>query len=230
MTVVFHEGRKPLNALKQHPRFISEWSKEFISIFEKGGNIKSNELELLYSKILDRLNDNKQQAEIFINIFKKLEPLANNKRLAAKEFLILKPIDDAFKLFESELSEKNISYSISGDIDSIHRGWEIDVQIAFANLIENSIHWLANSNTKSIVVNITNNNSDITIDFQDTGTGIDESNIQSQDIFDPGFSTKEDGTGLGLSIAGEALERNNGKIEAVSCSTGANFIIKLNKI
>jgi signal transduction histidine kinase len=229
MTVVFHEGRKPLNALKQHPRFISEWSKEFISIFEKGGIIKSNELELLYSKILDRLNDNKQQAEIFINIFKKLEPLANNKRLAAKEFLISKPIDDAFKLFESELSEKNISYSISGDIDSIHRGWEIDVQIAFANLIENSIHWLANSNTKSIVVNITDNNSDITIDFKDTGAGIDESNIQSQDIFDPGFSTKEDGTGLGLSIAGEALERNNGKIEAVSCSNGANFIIKFNK-
>lgn len=230
LTVVFHEGRKPLNALKQHPKFITEWSKEFITIFENKENIKSIELEQLYNKILDRLNDNKQQAELFINIFKKLEPLANNKRSAAKEFSIFNPIDDAFRLFENELSENNIAFTITGDVDAIHKGWEIDIQIAFANLIENSIYWLSTSDLKSIIVNITDSNGGITIDFQDTGTGIDESNIRSQDIFDPGFSTKKYGTGLGLSIAGEALERNNGKIEAVSCSSGANFIIRLTKI
>lgn len=70
MTVVFHEGRKPLNALKQHPKFITEWSKEFMSIFENKSEIKTAELNKLYEKILDRLNDNKHQAEIFINIFK----------------------------------------------------------------------------------------------------------------------------------------------------------------
>jgi len=229
MTVVFHEGRKPLNALKQHPKFITEWSKEFISIFEEGSKIKKTELENLYNKILDRLNDNKHQAEIFINIFKKLEPLANNKRLSPKDFTVSKPINDSFKLFENELSEKNIAYSVSGDLDSIFKGWEIDIQIAFANLIENSIYWLSNSDKKSITVTITEEDDKILIDYLDSGTGIDEANIQSQDIFDPGFSTKEDGTGLGLSIAGEALERNKGKIRAVSCNTGANFIIELKK-
>lgn len=229
MSVVFHEGRKPLNALKQHPKFITEWSKEFIQILEDDKTLKNKELQNLYSKILDRLNDNKQQAEIFINIFKKLEPLANNKRLAAKDFQLSKPIKDSFKLFEHELLEKNISYSITGDLDSIFKGWEIDFQIAFANLIENSIHWLSNSNIKMITVDIKENAEKIIIDYQDTGTGIDEENIQSQDIFDPGFSTKENGTGLGLSIAGEALERNKGKIESVSSMSGANFIIELSK-
>lgn len=229
MTVVFHEGRKPLNALKQHPRFISEWSKEFILSVEKKDNIKDLELENLFYKINDRLNDNKHQAEIFINIFKKLEPLSNNKRAVAKDFIVSKPIIDSFKLFESDLNENNISYKVSGELDYVIKGWEIDFQIAFANLIENSIYWLSNSSIKNISINIEEEDDKVIIDYKDSGTGIDEDNIQSQDIFDPGFSTKEEGTGLGLSIAGDALERNQAKIKAISCITGANFIIEINK-
>ncbi len=229
MSVVFHEGRKPLNALRQHPKFINEWSREFIEVCKDKLGLQEKELSSLFSKILDRLNDNKNQAEIFINIFKKLEPLANNKRLAPKDFKLSKPIEDSFKLFQHDLSIQNISYSIEGDYDSTIKGWEVDFQIAFANLIENSVYWLSASKIKKITVNIRETDEKIIIDYQDTGSGIDEANIQNQDIFDPGFSTKEDGTGLGLSIAGEALQRNNGKIEAVSSNSGANFIIVISK-
>ena len=230
LTVVFHEGRKPLNALKQHPNFINVWSKEFIKLVEKTAFSKTDEFKQLYDKILDRLQDNKSQAEIFINMFKKLEPLANTKRASSKEFKVIKPINDAFKLFDNEMQENNITYSINDEIETIHKGWEIDIQIAFANLIENSIYWMKNSTNKNIIVSIINNGDIIIIDYKDTGVGIDEENIQNQDIFDPGFSTKEDGTGIGLSIAGEAIERNNGKIEAISSVNGANFIIKLTKL
>jgi signal transduction histidine kinase len=229
LTVVFHEGRKPLNALKQHPSFISAWSKEFINAIDKNDLLQSDDLKLLYDKILDRLQDNKAQAELFINIFKRLEPLANSKRASAKEFPIIKPLEDSFKLFENELFEKNISFKIESDNEVMFTGWEIDFQIVFANLIENSIYWLANSSEKYINVSIEDRDDKIIIDYQDSGAGIDVENIQNQDIFDPGFTTKEQGSGLGLSIAGEALERNKGKIEAVSSSEGANFIIKLNK-
>jgi signal transduction histidine kinase len=229
MTVVFHEGRKPLNALKQHPKFITAWSKEFMSAFKGNEQLKNDELKKLYEKILDRLNDNKQQAEVFINIFKKLEPLANNKRSYPKNFSVSKPINDAFKLFESELNEKGILYSVTGDTETTFKGWEVDFQIAFANLIENSIHWLSTSSNKNILVEIEETEDKILIDYQDSGTGIDEENIQNQDIFDPGFSTKEEGTGLGLSIAGESLERNKAKIRAISNPQGANFIIEINK-
>jgi signal transduction histidine kinase len=229
LTVVFHEGRKPLNALKQHPSFISAWSKEFIKAIEKNKVVQSDDLQVLYDKILDRLQDNKAQAELFINIFKRLEPLANSKRASAKEFLIIKPINDSFKLFENELMEKNISFRIDSDDEVKFTGWEIDFQIVFANLIENSIYWLTNSLEKYIIVSIEDKEDKIVIDYQDSGIGIDSENIQNQDIFDPGFTTKEQGSGLGLSIAGEALERNKGKIEALSSSEGANFIIKLSK-
>ncbi len=229
MTIVLHEGRKPLNALKQHPKFISEWTKEFLKILTENYSLNNDELNSLSEKILDRLNDNKHQAEIFISIFKKLEPLANSKRSSAKDFKIYKPINEAFKLFESELLEKNIIFTITGDIDCEFKGWEVDFYIAFANLIENSVHWMSNSSQKCITVEIFNDDDRIILDYKDTGTGIDEQNIETQDIFEPGYSTKSEGTGLGLSITGEALERNKSKIRAISSETGANFIIELNK-
>ncbi|MCF2218198.1 ATP-binding protein [Chryseobacterium sp. PS-8] len=229
LTVVFHEGRKPLNALKQHPSFIKAWGQDFIKAVEKDQLLNDKNLKILYDKILDRLNDNKSQAEFFINIFKKLEPLANTKRASPKEFEIATPLMNSFKIFESELIKNSITYSIEGDTWVKFVGWEIDFQLIFTNLIENSIYWMRDSHEKNIKINFSDLEDKIVIDYQDTGTGIDEENITNQDIFDPGFTTKDEGSGLGLSIAGEALERNNGKIEALSSANGANFIIKLNK-
>jgi ribosomal protein L16 Arg81 hydroxylase len=80
MTVVLHEGRKPLNALKQHPKFISEWTRDFVHLVTTKYQSVDSNLTGLFDKIVDRLNDNKQQAEVFVNIFKKLEPLSNSKQ------------------------------------------------------------------------------------------------------------------------------------------------------
>jgi len=233
MSVVLHEGRKPLNALRQHPKFIAEWTKEFLFLLSRHFLFEDKELTLLREKILDRLNDNKMQAEIFVGIFKKLEPLANSKRPSPREFEINKTISEAFKLFEFELSENNISFGISGHTGVFFKGWEVDFFIVFANLIENSIYWLSQSSDKKIDVIIIQEEEKITIDYSDTGTGIDEENIETQNIFDPGYSTKKvgdvAGTGLGLSIVGEALARNGATIRAVSNDQGANFIIEILK-
>jgi signal transduction histidine kinase len=229
MAVVLHEGRKPLNALKQHPKFISEWTRDFVHLVTTKYQSADSNLTGLFDKIVDRLNDNKQQAEVFVNIFKKLEPLSNSKRPAQKEFTLLKPIQDACKLFESELVSNGITYSIQGDLETTYYGWEIDFYIVFANIIENSIYWLSDRQSKHIEVNIKEYTDRVLIDYTDSGPGLDEKIIYTQDIFDPGFSTKPEGTGLGLSIAGEALARNRGSIKALSNNEGVNFIIELLK-
>lgn len=229
MFVVLHEGRKPLHALGQHPKFIEEWSKEFRQLIKVNYKTLNEELAGLFDKIIDRLNDNKLQAEVFVNIFKKLEPLSNRKRPSKKVFDVSRPLSDAVKLFDFEFRERGIECEISGDVHSTVTGWEVDYFIAFANLIENSIYWTSTKDTKSITIKISNLDERVVIDYQDSGVGIDDTIIETQDIFDPGFSTKPDGTGLGLSIAGEALARNNGKIRAVHSNEGANFIIEIYK-
>jgi signal transduction histidine kinase len=228
MTIVLHEGRKPINALKQHPKVMAEWLKEFENELKKIPDLNKSKLIPLTEKILDRLNDNKTQAEIFVHIFKKLEPLAG-RRGARKPFELSKSIIGAFKLFEETIDTEGIDYVIIDESNATFIGWEQDFYIVFANLIENSLYWMSNAKQKTISVVITEADNKITIDYSDSGLGIDEANIATQNIFDPGFTTKPLGTGLGLSIAGEALERNNGKIRAVSTSSGANFVIELSK-
>jgi signal transduction histidine kinase len=53
----------------------------------------------------------------------------------------------------------------------------------------------------------------INIDVQDRGGGIDESNLEK--IFDPFFTTKESGTGLGLSVAHQIVTRHKGSLSIV---------------
>lgn len=229
MAVVLHEGRKPLNALKQHPRFISEWGDELVNLIRNNYTIFHGDVRDILDKIEDRLKDNRKQSEIFSEIFKKLEPLASSKRALPKDFKITKPIKDAVNVFHYEFDEQGIVFKLEGDTDALIKGWEIDFYIAFTNLIENSIYWMESSQSKIIRILISNEENRVVVDYSDSGVGIDDENIESQDIFDPGYSTKEEGTGLGLSIAGEALQRNRGRIRAVASDTGANFLIEITK-
>lgn len=66
------------------------------------------------------------------------------------------------------------------------------------------------------------------ITVADTGTGIEEKNLQQ--IFDPFFTTKnaEDGTGLGLAVVYGIIEKLNGSIRVESeLGKGSKFIVEL---
>jgi signal transduction histidine kinase len=48
------------------------------------------------------------------------------------------------------------------------------------------------------------------VSIEDTGTGIDPSNLKR--VFSPLFTTKERGMGMGLSICHSIIENHNGRI------------------
>jgi C4-dicarboxylate-specific signal transduction histidine kinase len=93
------------------------------------------------------------------------------------------------------------------------------------NLIENSIFWITNKNTKTKHISVTVNfdKTLVFIDYRDTGPGIEPHLIESEVIFEPEFSTKPNGQGLGLAIAGEAAMRNGLELKAYASDTGAYF-------
>jgi PAS domain S-box-containing protein len=70
------------------------------------------------------------------------------------------------------------------------------------------------------------NATNVLVEVQDSGTGIDEEELES--IFEPFITTKPDGLGMGLSICRSIIERHGGTISAANNpDRGAKFSITL---
>jgi len=97
----------------------------------------------------------------------------------------------------------------------------------FLNLLINAAHAMEGQNG-SIYIRTTQVDNNIRIDIQDTGCGIDTTNLSK--IFDPFFTTKEvgKGTGLGLHIAYDVIRKHDGTINVESTlGEGTTFSICL---
>lgn len=222
LSVVLHEGRKPLNWFKNQSPTLIGWANDLKQQVDKS----------ILDKLIDRLKKSSLHADSLVNLFERLDPLAAKKRARKKELNIKHLLEDVILIFENELNKYSIKYQVNCKENVSCLGWEQDFYMAFANILENSIYWLSNSdqNLPMININVVSNNNDLQIDFIDNGPGINKDYIESGVIFDPGFSAKPDGgTGLGLSIAGEAMERSGYTLKALFSEKGAYFRIENSK-
>ena len=148
-----------------------------------------------------------QSANIFVILFKKLDPLVARRNTVRKPLPLKKTIQGVFSIFEKEMESNNISVEIRGPDDLKYSARVQDIYSIFINLIDNSIYWIREDNTeiRKIIIEFKMDGSTLHyIDYYDTGPGIEPEDIESEAIFALGFTNKPDGTGLGLSIAGEA--------------------------
>jgi signal transduction histidine kinase len=216
INVILHEGRRPLSYfINQIPR-IHEQAKLFK---DEPSDIVLNEL----IKISDGIGDN---AESFVTLFERLDPLAAGKRTAKRPLKLKKAIIDSLSVFEKELKKNKIDVNVNGRDSFTFLSWQQDISAIFTNLIDNSIYWMTQMKVSKPKINIIiETNGDILtyIDYRDTGPGIESNHIESEVIFEPQFSTKPNGTGLGLAIAGEAATRNGLELKAFESDTGAYF-------
>ncbi len=94
----------------------------------------------------------------------------------------------------------------------------------FVNLILNAVDAMPDGGILTITSR--RQNSNIEIEFSDTGVGIPKENIGK--VFDPFFTTRAKGTGLGLSVSYNIIKRFNGGINVESEEgKGAKFTISL---
>lgn len=220
INVVLHEGRRPLNYFKNEIPHLKHWLKAFD---------KTNERDSLL-KIITTADEIGNQADIFVKLFSRLDPLAAGERGPSKKILLKKTIEKTFLIFSTITKKNNISLNIIGPDDFAIEGWTQDIYSIFTNLIDNSIYWMAEKNVEKKEINImlkTEGDSFQYIDYRDTGPGIEPELIVSGIIFDPEFSTKPGGTGLGLPIAGEAASRSGLDLQALESENGAYFRLLL---
>jgi signal transduction histidine kinase len=102
------------------------------------------------------------------------------------------------------------------------------LQQVFTNLLSNAIDAMPDGGDIRVIVSMDSDSGSVCIDVTDTGTGIENENIQR--LFEPFFTTKDvgDGTGLGLSIAYGIITEHGGQITVCSQpNAGSTFRVTL---
>jgi signal transduction histidine kinase len=107
-----------------------------------------------------------------------------------------------------------------------------DLSLCIANIINNAIQAMKDSEQKELTVRTYNKNKMIYVEIADTGLGIPKHDLSK--IFEPYFSTKSErmgtGFGLGLAIAKSITEKYDGKIEVDSTqNVGTTFKLILHQ-
>ncbi len=103
INVVLHEGRRPLNFFKQQVRNL---------------NFQANKLKTKYSeetlaKVLSITDEFGTNANVLVELFGRLDPLAAGKRGKRRELNLDKVLNGTFRVFEKDLHDSKIVVHIT---------------------------------------------------------------------------------------------------------------------
>ena len=214
--MVLHEGRRPLSYFRNQGPVLRDHADDFANGSEPG----------LVPKIVGVAQGIADNAEDFVALFSRLDPLAAQRRSRKRQERLTPIIDRAKQTFSGQMEDAGVGCEVRSDEKLTVLCWRQDLQAIFTNLIDNSLYWLGtvSAGEKRIEINVESERGRLVhVDYRDNGPGVDAEYIASGVIFDPHFSTKPDGTGLGLAIAGEAAARNGLDLTALEWEGGAWF-------
>lgn len=226
ISVVLHEGRKPLSWYTNRIPTIKEYLDNLYRCEELG--------ESSYNNLSNQMKKLSDEAMRMSNFFKRLDPLSSNKRGKCKKTSVQKQINGVIELFEEIAKDKDVEIQYNSVEELYTNIVEEDLYMALTNIVENAMFWVEFSSEplKSIEIMSYGDDDKIYIEILDNGPGISKEDLEDDVLFTPGYSGKkrvidDNGTGLGLAITGEAIQRNNGKLEVIESIKGACFRITL---
>jgi two-component system, sporulation sensor kinase E len=85
---------------------------------------------------------------------------------------------------------------------------------AFNNIIINALEAMNHDGSLQISTRYSDSTSGVEISLQDTGIGISADDLDN--IFKPGYTTKESGSGFGLSIVDKIIKEHKGSVQITS--------------
>jgi len=121
---------------------------------------------------------------------------------------------------------RHVSMSLELDTDLPRvRGDRVQLQQIVLNLVLNSLDAVRerDADDRTLVIRTTKNGGPaVVVAVEDSGIGIDEKDTER--IFEPLYTTKQDGLGMGLAIARTIINAHGGQLEAASnIHGGATF-------
>lgn len=224
--IIAHQWRQPLNTLStyissfQAAHYNNKLTKPFVEKLITGANQQIH----FMSKTIDD----------FRNFSK---PSKTKEAVDVFEVII-----NAVKLMEAQVKSADITLSIvnkTGTSSLIFFGYLNEFVHVLVNILVNAKDAIIqrvndpnnNAIIKTIELLVTQDDNTIIIEISDSGSGIPEDLMAR--IFNPYFTTKgsASGSGLGLYMSKMIVEKDmNGLLLAENTSSGAKFVIKLNKM
>ncbi len=199
---ILHEGSPAA-------RYIAETSPRLLEKLRDLLRIEAANHEKVKQDYINKLHYMRDNGKKLNSLFRNLKPLSGGKRGKPEYFFPVSQVSGAFELFQTHYVDLQIQNNAKG-VEAI--GYAEDLGTALINLIGNAVHWLEESKTPEpfVLVKIEHKDNQFSIIVTDNGPGISGEFVDQ--IFDVGFSLKNDGTGLGLNIAREALARSDAKL------------------
>jgi C4-dicarboxylate-specific signal transduction histidine kinase len=198
---IAHEVNQPLMAIVTNAESCLLWLKRQKPNLDKARNAA------------ERIVKNGHRAS---SVIKSIRSLA---RKAAPEIVVLdinSLIAETLELMQYELRRKEIALEIRLlDTPQSITGDRIQLQQVIVNLVLNAIEAMSVTALPARVLRILteyDENRNVLISVQDSGSGLDPTNLDR--IFDPLFTTKPNGMGLGLSICRSIVESHGGRLWA----------------
>ncbi|MFH0976820.1 MAG: ATP-binding protein [Spirochaetota bacterium] len=205
-THIAHEIRNPLVTMGGYARRIMQISDDNEKIKKAADVIlkESVRLENILSNVMDLTKPQTliKNLNNINNIIKDTNELLKNV-FFEKRIRIITKLSDSLPLSNSDPNQ---------------------IKQVILNLLQNAVD--ATPSGGEIEVATYSDESNIIIIISDTGTGIENSNLES--IYEPFFTTKITGVGLGLAIVNKIIKDHNGSIVVRNKDTGgAEFTITL---
>lgn len=139
-------------------------------------------------------------------------------------FDLVEAIGRVLDLLETEANQQNILLlSPNASQPILVVGDSVQIEQVMLNLVRNAIE--ATPEDGQVAVTLTLHEDRVTISVMDTGTGVDESEMDS--VFDAFHSSKSYGMGLGLAICRSIIEAHRSHLTVENTSQGAQFSFDL---
>jgi len=221
---VTHKIKNRLGIISSSVEIMIDEEKNYEVRHEIGNDIlgEINQLDMEICNILNNAGP-KPPNNKYINLNNVIEDsihLWETEEIEKRSILITRNYGDLPPIFFDEEQISIITTNmIKNAFESMPCGGELKISTSFTR----SNHHNTNHGTSGVAAD---EQKMIRIEFEDTGVGISQDNLDK--IFDLFFTTRETGTGIGLACVNRIIEDRMGKIEVESEEKkGTKFIIHL---
>lgn len=239
---IMHEINNPINFIYGNLSHLNNYSADLIKIIDTYSEFAADlkpehkkaiedlkeeiDYDFLKSDLPDLIRSCREGTERTKNIILDLKDFSRLEEVALTNVDLKKEIDTTLNILNNKFKNRiTVHQEYQEDLPKIE-AYGGQLNQVFMNILDNSAYAIAETGDVWIRIKIVDTN--VIIEFEDNGKGMDETTLQK--IFNPFFTTKPvgQGTGLGMAISYKVIKNHQGDIHVdTEVGKGTKFTITL---